>query len=125
LEFYIKKYIIKNGEKSMRFVYENAIVTKIIDGDTVDVSIDLGFDITVNKRVRFYGINAYETRGEEKPLGLLAKQHLIDIMPVGSVITLHSLGVDKYGRCLGDLYYNGLHINQDMIDKGHAVEYYC
>ena len=86
-----------------------ATVVNIVDGDTLDCLIDLGFGISVQQRVRLYGINIYETTlrdgqtAEEKLLGLECKQYLIDLFIQGDpniTITTYQ-GQGKYGRWLG------------------------
>lgn len=106
-----------------RYVYENVEVTKIVDGDTIDVMIDLGFDSWKKARIRFFGINAPETKGEEKLLGLESKEYLTSLIPVGSIIKLETLGLDKYGRWLGVILKDELNINEHMVSKGKATEY--
>jgi len=81
---------------------------RVIDGDTVDAWIDLGFDIKIKKRIRLYGINAPETRtrdSKEKKAGLLAKDRIIELIKQNeNKFMLKSHGVGKFGRCLGELY---------------------
>ena len=108
-----------------------AKLDRVIDGDTIDVKIDLGFDISVKKRVRFTGINTPESRTrdlEEKKLGLAAKDRLIEILDKGS-LQVESKEVGKYGRVLGVLtvYPDNLdmpiNVNDTLVSEGHAVEY--
>lgn len=108
------------------FVY-NAILDRVIDGDTIDVNLDLGFDVILQKqRVRLAGIDTPESRTrnlEEKALGLKAKNRLIELC-VGS-FKIQSLGKGKYGRILGIPYTeDGKDICQMLIKEGHAVEYW-
>ena len=113
-----------------------AKLIRVIDGDTIDAMIDLGFNTWVKKRIRLAGINAYETRTrdkKEKEKGLLAKRRFQQILKEGEEFTFKSHGVGKYGRCLGDVYvvkryiksdrYQGKSVNQMMIKEGHAKEY--
>ena len=108
----------------------NATVVRIVDGDTVDALIDLGFSVHVKNRIRLYGINTPESRTrdlEEKKRGLAAKERLIQILKEhDNNITIKSHGVGKYGRCLGELFINGesQSINTQLIKEGHGVEYY-
>jgi len=100
---------------------------RVVDGDTVDVHIKLGFDVMLRKqRVRLAGIDTPESRTrdlEEKKLGLEAKELLKEFCADGFV--LHSMGRGKYGRVLGVLYdQGGESINQKLIDAGLAVEYW-
>ena len=99
---------------------------QIIDGDTVDCYIDLGFDIQTKKRIRFAGINTPESRTrdlEEKARGLASKDRLIDLLKYGE-FTLESKEVGKYGRVLGVLLVNDLNINKTLVEEGYAVEYW-
>jgi micrococcal nuclease len=80
---------------------------KVVDGDTIDAEIDLGFDVKVKKRVRFMGVNAPESRTrdlEEKARGLAAKDRVKQLLEGCKNITLKSHGVGKFGRCLGELH---------------------
>ena len=108
------------------FVYQ-AELERVVDGDTVDVTLDLGFDVKLHKqRVRLHGIDTPESRTRnlaEKKLGLAAKERLKELY-VGR-FKVKSLGKGKYGRVLGIPYTeDGQDICQLLIDEGHAVEYY-
>ena len=108
---------------------------RVIDGDTIDAYIDLGFDVSIKKRIRFAGINTPESRTrdlEEKARGLAAKDRLKAILEGANTIELCSHGVGKYGRCLGELHVDMLdgkecltleNVNQLLIKEGHAVAY--
>jgi endonuclease YncB( thermonuclease family) len=102
-------------------------VLRVVDGDTVDVRIDLGFNVWHKCRVRLMGINAPESRTrdkEEKARGLAAKAWLTELLgSAQSGVEMQSHGVGKYGRVLGTLYINDVDINKMMIEEGHAVEY--
>ena len=93
-------------------MYEyNVKVLRVIDGDTIDVDIDLGFSTVLKKkRIRLYGIDTPESRTrdkEEKVRGFLSKNYLLLKCPIGEYITLKSHGVGKFGRILGELFeYN-------------------
>jgi micrococcal nuclease len=108
------------------FVYQ-AELERVVDGDTVDVTLDLGFDVKLHKqRVRLHGIDTPESRTRnlaEKKLGLAAKERLKELC-VGR-FKVKSLGKGKYGRVLGIPYTeDGQDICKMLIDEGHAVEYY-
>jgi micrococcal nuclease len=115
-------------------MYEYKVkVVKVIDGDTIDVDIDLGFNTVLTKRrIRLYGIDTPESRTrdkEEKVRGLLSKEHLLLKCPIGGYVTLKSHGVGKFGRILGELFeYNkhedSLSINQQMCDEAYAAPYF-
>jgi len=109
-------------------VYEyQAKLLRVVDGDTIDATIDLGFDVWVKKRVRLYGIDAPESRTrdlEEKKRGLEAKEKLIDLLEAcNGEFVIKSHGVGKYGRCLGVIIVDGENINESLIKEGYAKEY--
>jgi endonuclease YncB( thermonuclease family) len=111
-------------------------IVRVIDGDTVDAEIDLGFDIKVKKRVRFMGINTPESRTrdlEEKARGLAAKDRVKQLLDGCDNITLRSHGVGKFGRCLGEIFLDMVDgqekltlvsLNELLIEEKHAVEYH-
>ena len=111
-------------------------ITRVVDGDTVDVDIDLGFGVWFHKeRVRLHGIDTPESRTrdlEEKKYGLLAKEQIKSFMPVGSMQTLVTMKdkAGKFGRILGKfLIYDKktdaqMSINDWMVREHHAVEYF-
>jgi len=109
------------------YTYE-AKVIKVVDGDTIDALIDLGFDMHKSIRVRLVGINSPESRTrdlEEKKRGLAAKARLKEILKSNkNKIILESQGVGKYGRCLGVIRINDTNVNQQLVQEGHAVEYF-
>ena len=108
----------------MKYYYKVEVL-RIVDGDTVDVRVDLGFDVWHKCRVRLMGINAAESRTrdlEEKARGLAAKQWLIDKVEFKDV-EMQSHGKGKYGRILGELFVNRVNINKLMVKEGHAKEY--
>ena len=102
-----------------------AKLDRIIDGDTVDAHIDLGFDITIHKRIRLAGIDTPESRTrdlEEKARGLASKDKLIELLGDGNFV-LESKEVGKYGRVLGTLHIDDMNINDTLVKEGFAVEY--
>ena len=114
----------------------NAKCTRVVDGDTIDAEIDLGFDVKVKKRIRLAGINAPESRTRnkvEKKLGLAAKDRLTDLLEgAANCFELESQEFGKYGRVLGKLHINKLSgkdtltqvcINDVLVKEGYAVEY--
>ena len=104
------------------------VITKIIDGDTVDVDIDLGFDCWLRKqRIRLYGIDTPESRTrdkQEKRYGLAAKRFVLDFIPVGSSAILKTKQKGKYGRYLGDLKVGSKWLCKALLDNHHAVKYF-
>ena len=105
----------------------NAKLDRVVDGDTVDAMIDLGFDTWVHKRIRLLGIDAPETRTrdlEEKERGFATKERLVDLLEAaGGLFVLHSHGVGKYGRCLGTIYVEDENINELLLSEGLAEKY--
>jgi len=105
-------------------------VTRVVDGDTVDVILDLGFSILHKCRVRLYGIDTPESRTrnkDEKIRGKLASAFLKNAIKKGKKITLRSKLKDskgKYGRVLGEIVVDEININQSMIINHMAVRYF-
>jgi|TARA_B100000925_G_C21938929_1_gene443653 micrococcal nuclease len=105
-------------------------VSRVVDGDTVDVDIDLGFGVWLHKeRVRIIGIDTPESRTRdkvEKRFGLLAKEFVEDFFKIGDVIltTKKYDAKGKFGRILGDFKCNGRTLSKVMIEMHHAVEYH-
>ena len=103
-----------------------AILDRVVDGDTIDANINLGFDITIHKRIRLAGIDTPESRTrdlEEKKRGLASKQRLIELLGEGNFI-LESKEVGKYGRVLGTILIDDVNINETLVEEGFAVEYW-
>lgn len=111
-------------------------ILRIVDGDTVDIDIDLGFGVWLHReRVRIMGIDTPESRTRdlvEKAFGLASKARLKELIPEGTVQTLKTEvdkdGEDakgKFGRILGDfLSEGGRRVTEILIEEGHAVDYY-
>lgn len=113
--------------KDLNFFTYKAKLIKVIDGDTIDAKIDLGFDVWVKKRIRLFNIDTPEVRTKdlaEKKKGLTAKSRLIEILnESNNEFCIVSHGVGKYGRCLGELFIGENNINKQLILEGHAEEY--
>ena len=112
-------------------MYEYKVkIRRIVDGDTVDVDIDLGFDMILSKqRIRLYGIDTPESRTrdkEEKFYGKLSAKFLKEQCKNSSEIFLKTYldKKGKFGRILGEFIVDGVNINKMMIEKYMAVEYY-
>jgi micrococcal nuclease len=113
------------------FEYYVKQVTNVVDGDTIDVVIDLGFDISFTSRVRLAGIDTPESRTKdkaEKALGLESKKYLTDRIKAAKNIVIRTEKMnssEKFGRILGWLYLDGESnsINHEMIEKGYAWGY--
>ena len=112
------------------FSYRVNKVTKVVDGDTIDVIIDLGFDIMYKSRVRLFGIDTPESRTRdlvEKKYGLMSKDFLKDKLKNAEKIVIKTHKGEetgKFGRILGEIFWDNVNINQQMCDVGHAVAYY-
>ena len=109
----------------------SAKLLRVVDGDTCDAMIDLGFDTWVKKRIRFYGVDTWESRTrnlEEKKKGLAAKAYVKDLLENSDEgkFALKSHGVGKYGRVLGELFVKGneTSVNELLKENGHAYEYH-
>jgi|TARA_R100000084_G_C4655399_1_gene152510 micrococcal nuclease len=120
-------------EKLQKYTYD-VEVKRVVDGDTVDVIIDLGFNTYIKRRIRMYGINAPESRTrdlEEKAKGLAAKKRLKEYVEENKIV-MKSWGKGKYGRILGELFTEkdselGLihtNINEALVSEGHAKAYF-
>lgn len=113
------------------YEYRVKEVTKIVDGDTVDVIIDLGFDIHFASRVRLAGIDTPESRTKdlsEKALGLESKAYLASILKSSKHLVIKTEkmnSTEKFGRVLGWLYVDGnpTSVNAELVQKGYAWEY--
>jgi micrococcal nuclease len=108
-------------------------ILKVVDGDTVDVDIDLGFGITLrDERVRIMGIDTPESRTSdkvEKVFGLAAKERLKELLGKDAILitTENKHGEDmkgKFGRVLGDFKVNDKRVTKILIEEGHAVSYH-
>lgn len=103
------------------FEYD-ALILKVVDGDTVDLRIDLGFSTFTDMRVRLYGINAPEMNTQA---GKDAKAFLLTLVHEGTVVTIRTIKdkQEKYGRYLAIIYAEVGSVNTAMVDNGHAVPY--
>ena len=113
------------------YEYRVKKVLKIVDGDTIDVDIDLGFNVSYTQRVRLAGIDTPESRTtdlKEKALGLEVKEYLKHLLEDAEDIVIQTEKPDsseKYGRILGWLFINDddTSLNEKMINEGYAWEY--
>ena len=116
----------------MKILYRyEAKLSRVVDGDTADAMIDLGFDTWVKKRIRFYGVDAWERRTrdkEEKVKGLAAKAYVKDLLENSDEgkFSIISHGRGKYGRVLGEIFVKGHEqsVNELLKEEGHAYEYH-
>jgi len=120
------------------YIYRIRSIAKVVDGDTIDANIDLGFDISLSKRIRLAGIDTPESRTKdeyEKKLGLESKEWLKKHLEGAKDIIVKTElpdSTEKYGRIIGHLYIGDAEvsavnrkksINNQMIDEGYAWEY--
>ncbi len=105
-------------------------VERVVDGDTIDVVLDLGFDIRFKSRVRLYGIDTPESRTrnkDEKVRGKMAGAFLKEAVDNGTKVVIETKLKDsrgKYGRVLGNVVVDGVNINESMIENFLAVAYF-
>ena len=118
------------GKEVKKYGY-SCKLDRVVDGDTCDALIDLGFNTFVKKRIRFYGVDTWESRTrnkEEKVKGLAAKAYVKDLLENSDEgkFLLKSHGVGKYGRVLGELFVKGhdTSVNELLKENGHASAYY-
>ncbi len=117
-----------------KYIYRGKL-ERVVDGDTIDALIDVGFDIWVKKRIRYKGIDTWESRTRdlaEKAKGLEAKARnkelLMEVSSKSGYFRLKSYGVGKYGRVLGEIFIEDnegkqYNINETLITEGHAYIY--
>ena len=117
-----------------KYIYK-AKLDRVVDGDTVDALIDVGFDIWFKKRIRFKGVDTWESRTrnlEEKALGLKAKARTKELLEKVSsksgYFRIKSYGLGKYGRVLADVFImdkdgKQWNVNKTLISEGHAYIY--
>ena len=117
-----------------KYIYR-AKLDRVVDGDTIDALIDVGFDIWFKKRIRFKGVDTWESRTrnlEEKALGLKAKARTKELLEKVSsksgYFRIKSYGLGKYGRVLADVFImdkdgKQWNVNKTLITEGHAYVY--
>ena len=117
------------GKEVKKHGYSCKLV-RVVDGDTADAMIDLGFNVWVKERIRFYGVDTWESRTrdlEEKKKGLAAKAFTKDLLTNSDEgkFSIISHGKGKYGRVLGELFVKGheTSVNELLKENGHAYEY--
>ena len=108
-----------------------AKVERVVDGDTIIVSLTLGLDVVLEHQwIRLYDINAWEPKRETKEKGLEATKYLEERLKEGKVEieirpewSKNKTGKDSFGRWIGVVYVDGVDISAEMMEKGHAVKY--
>ena len=133
-KYIYKIYNNKHKIKMEKYNYKAKLV-KVVDGDTIDAMIDVGFDIWIKKRIRYKGIDTWESRTrdlDEKKKGLAAKARnkelLESVSKKSGYFIIKSYGTGKYGRVLADVYIhdsdnNHIWVNKQLIKEGHAYKY--
>ena len=117
-----------------KYIYRGKL-ERVVDGDTIDALIDVGFDIWIKKRIRYKGIDTWESRTRdlaEKAKGLEAKARnkelLMEVSSKSGYFRMRSYGVGKYGRVLAEIFIEDSegkqhNINETLISEGHAYVY--
>jgi micrococcal nuclease len=108
------------------FEYRVSNVLKVVDGDTVDLSLDLGFYVTVVQRIRFDGLDTPEIHSkdpEERKLAQEAKNFIVKWFQENKELTIKTKKDDKYGRMLGEIFYKDISLNKILLQMGYAWEY--
>ena len=118
------------GKQVKKHGYSCKLV-RVVDGDTCDAMIDLGFDVWIKCRIRFMGVDTWESRTrdlEEKAKGLEAKAYTKDLLENSDEgkFSIISHGKGKYGRVLGEIFVKGHEksVNELLKENGHAYEYH-
>ena len=96
-----------------------ATVVRVVDGDTIVLVVDLGFSVSVQEKFRLAHINAPEKSDKEGRTK--ATERISALLPKGGACVIRSLGQDKYGRWLGEIYVGDLYVNGTMLAEGLAV----
>ena len=115
-------------DKEVKSVFKAKLI-RVVDGDTIDAQIDLGFDVFINKRIRLWGINAPERRSDDVHEVSTAKRALMRLASIlalsGGEFYLVAHGSGKYGRCLGEIFVESMQesVNKVLISEGLAEEY--
>ena len=111
------------------YCYRVVEVVKVVDGDTIDVLLDVGFHTYLRKRLRFLKIDTWEVRGEEREQGLVAKARLIELLDESDAVYVQTVmdARGKYGRVLAWLWTEKdssmTNINEQLLIEGHATIY--
>jgi len=117
------------GRSSTRRYRYKAKVYRVVDGDTVDARIDLGFGVSVDRRLRLLRVDTPEMRGgsaESKRVAKAARAHLVGVL-VGGEVEVQSSGSDSFGRCLSEVWYREasrwVNLGDELLDEGLAEPY--
>jgi micrococcal nuclease len=109
----------------MRYWIFPGKVSRIIDGDSIEVDLDLGFGLQKGSTdIRLLGINTPEIRGSEKELGKIAKTKVEELIPVGTDVMVHSVKLDSFGRVLGYVWIKDKYdesVSEILVKEGYAL----
>lgn len=98
-----------------------AKVLNVVDADTLDLLVDLGFSISFEHRVRLARIDAWEIRGPERAKGLIAKSFVEQSLPTDGYVTICTEKKGKFGRYIAEITYaDGLNLSDELVKRGHA-----
>jgi len=100
-----------------------ARVERIVDGDTIEFSVDLGFHMYFREQMRLAHYAAPEIKGPERALGLVAKQKLEELLPTGTIVTIQSQKTEKYGRWLAQVTWGDSTLSEYLIGEGYGIGY--
>jgi micrococcal nuclease len=110
-----------------KLYFYNGVVSNVYDGDTIRANVDLGFNTWIfNMKLRLSGLDTPEIRGIERPEGLVARDFVIQRIPVGTTIQIMTERdmTGKYGRYLATIFYDGgKNLNQELLESGNAKPY--
>lgn len=105
------------------YVYK-AYIKEVYDGDTCTAIVDLGMRVSMEIKIRLYGINAPEIRGSEKGQGVRSREYLRNlILGKTVIIATRKDKTEKYGRWLAEIFLDDMNINQTMVEDGYAKDY--
>ena len=99
-----------------------ATVTNVVDGDTVDAELELGFYATIKLRFRLLGVNCPEVHGPSRPKGLEAAAYTRSQL-LGKAVVIRTRKADDFGRWLGAITLDGADFNARLVELGYAVPY--
>ena len=104
--------------------YYKALVINVVDGDTVDMLVDLGFNVTIEKRFRLFGINAPEMKNDTNNFGHISKEYLTKLIDNKHVIIKSEKDkIDKYGRYIVTILLDNVNINEKLVEDGNALKH--
>jgi micrococcal nuclease len=103
------------------YEYQGKVIN-VVDGDTLDIEVDLGFLLHATHRLRLLGVNCPEVHGPTRAAGLMAAGYTRNAL-LGKTVRIRTAKADDFGRWLAQVYLDGLDFNADLIAKGLAVPY--